>query len=101
MTAGHATEENALGRHRPLLQIGLYLFEAAALSFGEEGADKREDEHGDDSVTEEGDAGSDRREEDGKVWETADFSTTPCQTPGVLFTARLTDDAPEIEVALV
>jgi hypothetical protein len=31
-----------------LLQIGLYLLEAAAFGFGDEGANEQENEHGDD-----------------------------------------------------
>jgi hypothetical protein len=37
------------------LQVDLYLFEAAALNLGEEGAYEQEGEHGDGSVAEEGD----------------------------------------------
>ena len=52
------------------MQVDLYLFEAAALGLGEEGADGQEGEHGDDGVAEECDAGSDGGEGTGKVWET-------------------------------
>jgi hypothetical protein len=82
------------------LQVDLYLFEAAAFGFGEEGAYKQEGEHGDAGVAEEGDAGSDGARRTGKVWETANFSTPTCQTPGVLFTARLGGGVPEVELAL-
>ena len=100
MTARRATEAKALGRHRSLAQVGLYLFEAVALGLGEEGADEQEGEHGDDGVAEEGDAGSGGGEEDGKGLGDGELQHRTLPNPRVLFSARLTEGAPDLEHSL-